>query len=68
MVGLPASSRTFTISASKLLPAAKEPTCFSKPQTAAPPAVARYNNEGIDNCLLANEVDFADSDDAEFPA
>ena len=52
--GLPASSRTLTIRASKLFPATKDPIWFSKPHTDAPPAVARYSSVDIGSGLLAN--------------
>ena len=47
-------SPTLTRRASKLLPEPNDPTCFSIPHTAAPPAVARYNRVAIDRGRLVN--------------
>ena len=47
-------SPTLTRRASKLLPEPNDPTCFSIPHTAAPPAVARYNRVAIEKGRLVN--------------
>ena len=54
--GFPASSRTLTSKASKLLPTLKSPIWLSSPHTLAPPAVARYSKVAMGKGLLAKPV------------